>query len=1083
MPRTESLDELIARKAVEFADEMKSVAAMADKEEEIRIEVEKRLAFIQKEAGIKLEGKHEFTVASGRVDSVYSRVIIEYKNPSSPGDRIGPQAESPGSKKVVEQIKKRFYDMRAGHGHELNTLFGVGFDGKHFIFIRFRDEKWQPQEPVELSKYSAERFLWALFNLGHKGRPFSPAYLAGEFGSEAKLAQDGIRSLYEAIAATDHPKAQTFFSQWKILFAEVCGYDVDDPSDKIRKLAQFYGVPAKGLKPAELLFAVHTYYALFMKLLASEIVAFFHRLPTPLERMMTAGTSNKLKREMEDLEAGSIFRHLNITNFLEGDLFAWYTSVWTEPVEKLVREMVTKLDNYNPGTLSEDPIASRDLVKKLYHELLPGHLRHDLGEYYTPDWLADHVLSEVGYVGDPDKRLLDPACGSGTFLVMAINRILKWFEENREKCRFDEGDLCRKLLSNVIGFDLNPLAVMASRTNYLIAIRGLIGHVAKVELPVYLCDSLMTPSQYGGLFAHGSLSKAKELKTAAATFIIPTEIVTSPEAIGKYAEQLEFCIQNRFSAKEFVQRCQDEGLPVDAESLHIDLYRELVRLDKANKNGVWARIIKNAFAPLFTGRVDYVAGNPPWVLWDNLPADFRENLRELMTERYGIMASRQSSFTRLGQAKKDLCMAFFYVGLDRYCKDTGRLGFVIAQTLFQTTAGDEFRRFRLPDNRPIRVAKVEDWVEVEPFRPKAGNKTAVVIADIGEETEYPVPYIVWRPEEEFDRESADMQTVIDVCSRQPQWAHPSDPKNRTSFWAISASRDSDKPIAARLMQLPKARAGVNTSLESAYKVEVLRTPRPNHALIRNVIKGAKKPVPVFEELVEDELLLPFFSGESLKRWTCEPAGYYIVPHTAETGIRPIAPVTMKRDFRLTYAYFFTLKEHLEARSLHLRWGKNNPFYSLYNIGPYTFAPYRLCWQRTTKKFGCAVVGMLDTEHFGPRLGIPNGDIMFMSFDDEEDALYVSALLNSTPARHKINNCITTKAHKDIINVVSIPVRSEVGKTSKTLVSLARKCHAVAAGNDVAELRSLEQEIDSICATLWGIPTKQVANNRKSLDES
>jgi hypothetical protein len=76
------------------------------------------------------------------------------------------------------------------------------------------------------------------------------------------------------------------------------------------------------LKPAELPFAVHTYYALFMKLLASEIVAFFHRLPTPLERMMTAGTSNKLKREMEDLEAGSIFRHLNITNFLEGDLFA-----------------------------------------------------------------------------------------------------------------------------------------------------------------------------------------------------------------------------------------------------------------------------------------------------------------------------------------------------------------------------------------------------------------------------------------------------------------------------------------------------------------------------------------------------------------------------------------------------------------------------------------------------------------------------------------------------------------------------------------------------------------------------------------
>jgi hypothetical protein len=87
--------------------------------------------------------------------------------------------------------------------------------------------------------------------------------------------------------------------------------------------------------------------------------------------MMQAATSNKLKREMEDLEAGSIFRHLNITNFLEGDLFAWYLPVWSEPIDKLVRDMVSRLDGYNPGTLSEDPAISRDMVKKLYQQLFP----------------------------------------------------------------------------------------------------------------------------------------------------------------------------------------------------------------------------------------------------------------------------------------------------------------------------------------------------------------------------------------------------------------------------------------------------------------------------------------------------------------------------------------------------------------------------------------------------------------------------------------------------------------------------------------------------------------------------------------
>ena len=55
------------------------VAMLADKEEEIRIEAERQLAFIEREAGITLEKKHEFTIAKGRADSVYTRVVIELK--------------------------------------------------------------------------------------------------------------------------------------------------------------------------------------------------------------------------------------------------------------------------------------------------------------------------------------------------------------------------------------------------------------------------------------------------------------------------------------------------------------------------------------------------------------------------------------------------------------------------------------------------------------------------------------------------------------------------------------------------------------------------------------------------------------------------------------------------------------------------------------------------------------------------------------------------------------------------------------------------------------------------------------------
>jgi SAM-dependent methyltransferase len=1063
MRAPQSLDELIAKTAAEFADQLRAVAAMADKEEEIRIATERQLAFIEREAGIELEGRHEFTVAKGRIDSVYSRVIIEYKNPSSPAARIGPRADSPGSKKVVEQIKQRFRDLRDEHGHKIQTLFGVGFDGKHFIFVRFRDDKWDVQDPVEVNRHSAERFLWALFNLGHKGKPFTPEYLAGDFGAqEGSLATAGVHALYDAIVATNNPKAQTFFSQWKILFGEVCGYAVDNPSDKIKKLAVAYGVSAADLRPAELLFALHTYYALFMKLLAAEIVAFFHRLPTPLERMIQSGTSAKLKREMEELEAGGIFRHLNITNFLEGDLFAWYLPVWCEPIEELIRAMVTRLDDYNPGTLSEDPAVSRDLLKKLYHELFPRTVRHDLGEYYTPDWLAEHVLKKVGYIGDPEERVLDPACGSGTFLVMAIGRIKAWFEENRERCSLDEGDLCRLILANVIGFDLNPLAVMAARTNFLIAIRDLITHAGNIEIPVYLCDSVMTPSEHRDLFSGG-----RKLTTAAGTFIIPFEVANDRAAVSGYAEQLESCVRAGYSATEFLDRCRDEGLPVNAARLHTDLYNELVRLDKENRNGVWARIIKNSFAPLFVGRFDFIVGNPPWVLWDNLPNEFRESLRTLMTERYGLMARSQSTFTRLGQAKKDLSMVFFYCSLDRYCKDDGRLGFVITQTLFQTTAGDEFRRFSLPDGKKINVFAVEDWVAVEPFRPKAGNKTATVFAEIGKATSYPVPYDVWSPNEDFDRESASTTVIASCCTVTSQWAHPSDPKRSESFWALSSNRSRSTRSAGVCIEIPKARAGINTSLESAYKIEILKTVSSRLVLIRNITKGAKKPVPIREAQIESELVVPFVSGESVGRWRTAIAGYYIVPHSAETAMQPIDERLMKTRFPKTYAYFHEIKSQLETRSLHLRWGGGHPFYSLYNIGPYTFAPFKVCWQRTTKKFGTAVLSTLASADLNgeDRMAFPNGDIMFIPFTDEETAHYVCAVLNSSGARTSIDVCITTKAHKDIINVVDIPDPQVAGKNFQRLSRLSMECHRLLREGRAEQLQATENQINEIVAKI------------------
>jgi len=448
--------------------------------------------------------------------------------------------------------------------------------------------------------------------------------------------------------------------------------------------------------------------SVLIKLLAAEIVSFFNPwMPRQVESLLNAATSAKLKRELEKLERGGIFHELGITNFLEGDLFAWYLPVWTEPIEKITRRMIQKLDEYNPGTFSEDPVQSRDLLKKLYQQLFPKSVRHDLGEYYTPDWLADHVLNELGYEGDPDKRLLDPACGSGTFLVMAINRIRRWYEENREKCAYDEGELLKKILSNVIGFDLNPLAVMAARTNYLVAVKDLIRHSDHVEIPIYLCDSVITPSEYGDLFTGaGNVAKVPCGGLKPPQLLVPKEIAKSPRDVAKYAEVLETCIKNGYTPKEFLDRCQDEGLTITATDIHVELYRVLVQLDRENKNGIWARIIKNNFAPLFVGVVDYVVGNPPWVNWESLPQAYRESTVEIW-DRYRLR-ERAAKGARLGNVKKELSALFVYIGMDHYVSKEGALGFVITQSVFKTGANEGFRRFVCGPAKPFQVLSVSD---------------------------------------------------------------------------------------------------------------------------------------------------------------------------------------------------------------------------------------------------------------------------------------------------------------------------------------------------------------------------------------
>ena len=1084
-PKQQSLDEIVSQRAVVIAEQIQNAAAWAKSEMDLQVEVAGALKGFAREAKINpLEGHHNVTIATGRPDSVYGSVIVEYKEPGT----LSPNKDAAPNKAVIEQLKRRFSDMNREEHRNWSSMFGVGTDGKYFIFLRFRRDKWSDEDPLPVNRYSTERFLWALYNLGQKGKPYLPDYLHGDFGSDSPVAQEGVRALYEEILATENPKAQVFFNQWKILFGEVCGYDVENLSDKLKKLAEFYVVKGKP-QPAPLLFAVHTYYAILIKLLAAEIVSFFNPwMPRQVEKLQSATTPAKLKRELEDLERGGIFHQMGITNFLEGDLFSWYLAVWSPPIEALVRKMVTKLDEYNPGTFSEEPAQSRDLLKKLYQQLFPKSVRHDLGEYYTPDWLAEHVLNELGYVGDPDKRLLDPACGSGTFLVMAINRIRRWYDQNREKCAYDEGELLKKILANVIGFDLNPLAVMAARTNYLVAIKDLIRHVDHVEIPVYLCDSIMTPAEYGDLFSGATLGKVAKVPCSAMKpphLLVPKEIAQSPKEVAKYADVLEQCVKNAYAPEEFLSRCRDEGLNITATDAHLDLYKELVKLDKANKNGIWARIIKNNFAPLFVGRVDYVAGNPPWITFENLPSEYRPDLIRVFDDHYNLFVA-QGLAARHGSSAIDISALFPYVSVERYLSRFGKLGLVITQTLFQSIAASGFRKFRLPDGTGLGVTKIHDMVSLQPFD-DATNKTAVLILVSASNTQYPVPCTTWRwklnrPDNVLDLSLQEVKTMTVRTSNQ---SAPISVEAPTSPWLICSSKINSalRKVTGTFFYRPHK--GCDTSGANAiYWVEVLNELPGSKLLVRNLgDAGRQHKFKSIERQVEGELVLPLLRGRDTARWFASPSCHILCAQSYSDFSHALSEAELKKRAPLLHSYFNidVFRKRLQERAGYKKYLKpqGEPFWALYDIKNYTVAPHKIVIREQASQLTAAVTGSVDG-----KVVIPDHKLSLIATDSDDEAHYLCALLNSAPAKLLILEFgISTQISVSTIGRIRVAKFDENNGKHCSLARLSKLCSAVVAKGEGHKLAHIEGQVDATAAKLWGITDDELKVIQEALAET
>jgi hypothetical protein len=1055
----------------------------AKTEEDLRINFEKILDPVLKSIGVEAEPRYERlstatkTIYRGRPDAVHGQVIIEYEKP---GTFSSKRAVLHAHEQLISHMTAEAQAHKTDPISLLNRLVGVGLDGHSIFFVQYPRRKNGNTATIEKTSFvrsdvypftpeSARTILTYLRALARL--PLTAEHLADRFGPKSKIAPMAVSAFADALENWGGSRTSVFFNEWKRLFGIVYGEKFSvQQAKEAQTLSDLYGV-GKETDFQELLFSIHTYFALLMKLIAAELITLKENtFATSFSYQLIHSSKEELKARLADIEDGGIYAKRGITNFLEGDSFRWYLDALSPRLEEAIREIARGLSEFEPATNVIDPESARDLLKKLYQYLVPQQIRHKLGEYYTPDWLAELVLNEVGYEGNTLKRLLDPACGSGTFLILAIQQAREYGRTHDEP----PIETAQRVVANIWGFDLNPLAVIAARTNYLFALGELVNELRHLEIPVYLADSVLWPEKAGQMELNFVGGEHVKIQTSAGQFHVPYVWIKDEGFLMRTAAPLvEDMVKHNYSTLEATERLRKEGLVFPPhEQVVQNFYNEILELERQGKNGIWARFLKNAFAPMIAGKFDFVVGNPPWIRWGYLSQEYRQATLQLWKD-YGLF-SLKGHAARLGGGEKDFSMLFTYAAADYYLKDSGKLGFLITQEVFKSKgAGEGFRRFRLGETgKSLKVLKAHDLVAVQPFE-GAANKTAAIILKKGKETVYPIPYIVWQRKKGTGKTETDktLGETFFLLQRRKLAARPIGSK--VSAWqTIAAGRANLARIQGKNSYA--AHSGAYISPYGVFWVNIEQVLSDGELIVSNLVEKGKTNIQQVKEIIESDLVYPALRGSDIERWQGSPRIYVLL--TQDPLVRePYQEEMMKRNWPRTYGYLTRFRDVLLSRASKplQQLAERTAFYAVFGVANYTVERYKVVWKRMTSDLIASVISQFKTP-FGFKTIIPLETTALIATNNEAEAHYLCAIINASPVREFIKSFSSAGrgfGTPSVMSHVGIPKFDPENELHQKLARLSKALHALKAENKLDEVTRLEKEVDAFAYKLFGIESK------------
>jgi len=497
-------------------------------------------------------------------------------------------------------------------------------------------------------------------------------------------------------------------------------------------------------------------------------------------------------------------QRFNINYLFDRDEYDWiFAPEVAEKLDRFYRDIGKEL-----AQIDWSKQIDLDLLKRVYQNIIDQSLRRQLGEFYTPDWLAKLIVWRALHIlvhGKPPEdvlvksideeivelinefyernkknedvstwlpRFVDPTCGSFTFGVQYLNALLEWY--SRKTPDINPIKFVRVLLNNVIGIDLNPVATITAKVNYLLQIYRLLtirGKYLQEEpmIPIFRVDlvAVHEMNRLGGDSDKGKIDLYfKSEKKSMSLYIPLTSIGIEKNRIevlrkeGLKVEKIHIKRDEEDFEEYYVKLSMPRTLidkmkrdrvkvhralvalasmdvegferEIETEKAEIKLdvhereaLKEIVKiasvLEKHGLDNIWYSVLVNHILVYIESmkNFDLVLGNLPWVNVSKYPKNYRDKLREIAKE-LGVNPPKEAA------KKLDVSVILFAISTKYLLKrGKGVVGLMIPASIFRGLHGTSWRSFFI-DNR-LEVHEVFDLEEVKPFE-GAQNQPGVILA-------------------------------------------------------------------------------------------------------------------------------------------------------------------------------------------------------------------------------------------------------------------------------------------------------------------------------------------------------------------